>query len=628
MGPRRLSPTTPTLAYPRQRTMLRRGPLILTLTAGVIIFLLFVSSTSISDPEAGRRLHKPSIPSLPSLPNPFGPSAHKPPVQKNSTSGDTAWANDWNWLNPFSSSVTLDDTRSVLPPIRKRPPIYTYYDAEKETDEKVKTVEDKLLTIWRRAWWAQGFKPVILGKAEAMKNPMFGSFQMHEINGTLEHEIMRWLAWGYMGTGILANWLVLPMGPFDDDLLSYLRRGDYPELNYYQKMGNGLFTGDQKHIKAAISAGLSSADLKGAKDLVEAVSDNKIFKIDDRPVSIAFYDASVIEAKYKPVFNELTENKAKGYESLASLITSHLHNAFINTFTSGLSVLAPHANSSTILTAQAIALANALQTCPSSPLLSSCPPNKSKCTPCDSTSPMPIKYSSAYQNSSSIFTIGTVPHPLTLVSLFANTTDLTPRYIRRESPRDPWLAAITEEMLGSKISGPARIVSFKEDVASVKGAARSLWLTAEREWTEKDLEGHFGFSLFPSSSSPPSTNTSTPSLASSLKDSLSPTPDPTLFALLLSALKPTPSPSALDLTRQASLVEEAKKTVKRGSRSATGNGGMKDVVEAWNLADTEAWRFVRAFAARGRVERDEWLKEERKFAGGKGEEGGGGRWWD
>ena len=75
---------------------------------------------------------------------------HKPPVQRNSTSGDVHWFSDWKWLNPFSASVTLDDGRSVLPPLPIRPPIYTFYDAEAEKEPKIKTAENKLLLIWRR----------------------------------------------------------------------------------------------------------------------------------------------------------------------------------------------------------------------------------------------------------------------------------------------------------------------------------------------------------------------------------------------------------------------------------------------------------------------------------------------
>ena len=64
---------------------------------------------------------------------------------------------------------------------------------------------------------------------------------------------------------------------------------------------------------------------------------------------------------------------------------------------------------------------------------------------------------------------------------------------------------------------------------------------------------------------------------------------------------------------------------------------MKSVVDAteqWNLADTEAWKFARAFSARRRVEREVWENEEQKYAGSERKAGlrpgesGGGRWLD
>lgn len=64
---------------------------------------------------------------------------------------------------------------------------------------------------------------------------------------------------------------------------------------------------------------------------------------------------------------------------------------------------------------------------------------------------------------------------------------------------------------------------------------------------------------------------------------------------------------------------------------------LRDAVEAWNMADTEAWRFVRAFGAREAMIRKKWELEEKHFAGGRndddneeegeeGEKSGWGRW--
>jgi hypothetical protein len=40
-----------------------------------------------------------------------------------------------------------------------------------------------------------------------------------------------------------------------------------------------------------------------------------------------------------------------------------------------------------------------------------------------------------------------------------------------------------------------------------------------------------------------------------------------------------------------------------------------DEVEQWNLQDTEAWKFARAYSARRRMERKKWEEDERGFAG-------------
>ena len=87
-----------------------------------------------------------------------------------------------------------------------------------------------------------------------------------------------------------------------------------------------------------------------------------------------------------------------------------------------------------------------------------------------------------------------------------------------------------------------------------------------------------------------------------------------------------PAPSDAQLTKQKLLAEKARAVVKLGER----RGGKKefialrDAVEAWNMADTEAWKFVRAFNARRQVEREKWEAEENKFL----DKGMFGRWND
>ncbi|KAL9004142.1 MAG: hypothetical protein Q9188_003040, partial [Gyalolechia gomerana] len=478
-------------AYPRERPS-RKKIWRYTAAAGCLVLVLLFTSSSPVPSAKGAAQHI----------NPFGPTAHQPPNPRNSThSPEVKWYNHWKWLNPFSDSVTDDENRSVLPPPRERPPIYAFYDPDAEKDEKIKAAENKLLLIWRRAWWAQGFKPVILGKPEAMKNPLYERFQIRKMEHALGAEFMRWLAWGRMGTGILSNWLVLPMGPYNDHLLAFLRRGEYPKLTRYEDMGAGLLSGDKASIEAALTEALDSPNLKDSKSLARLIS-SKTLDVEPKPDAIAFYDSSTLADQYKSISASLPDSKAAGLLSLAELITSHLQLNFLETFNSGISILTPHRSQSLVIQYSAVTLANALITCPSSPIPDSCPPNNPKCTPCSSSKPLPINTPQFYTNTSTLFTIGTIPHPYTLACFLGKTKSLSIAHIRRNSARDPWLHSTTHQTLGPRLGGLDRIVSFKESVASEPSSSRSLWLVAEEDFVgdnsaldKRELEWHFGFAL-------------------------------------------------------------------------------------------------------------------------------------
>ena len=574
-------------AYPKEEPSPRKTLQYTVITVFAFVALLFYLSPSVRVvPDIRLFHHTPT---------------HQPPEQQNSTSGDAKWYSDWKWLHPFSASITLDEDRSVLPPLHKRPPIYTFYDADAEKEQKTKDAENKLLIIWRRAWWAQGFRPVILGRAEAMNNPLYERFQAHKLQPQLEANLVRWLAWGQMGTGILANWLVLPMGPRDDHLLSYLRQGEYPKLTRYEGLGAGLYTGEKAAINAAISEALGSSNLKDSQSVLEVV-ERRTISVDPTPPAIAFYDANANAEHYKSISARLAEDKAAGLTSLAQLISSHLHLTFLNAFNDGFAVVTPHADRTHILSQHSLSLANALRKCPSSPVPSSCPPNNQDCTPCSSISPLPIETPEHYTNNSAIYSIGTIPHPFTFASLLATTKDVTTQLIRRDTDRDRWLGAVTKKTLGSKVGGPSRIVSFKETVAGDWGSARGLWMTEDPRPERKDLEYHFGFQLAPFNA----TLGRSESLSESKKEHRA---------------------SQQAMQQQEFLLGNARAVVRQ--RPKKGKTGVKEMVEAWNLADTEAWRFVRAFGAREKVERLKWEEEEKSFAGGdEGREDGWGKWFD
>ncbi|KAK2071582.1 hypothetical protein P8C59_005992 [Phyllachora maydis] len=159
--------------------------------------------------------------------NPWKQPSHPPPRQRNDTDGESHWYSNRMWfLMPFSSSVTLDENRSLLPDLVRRTRIYCYYDNTVAKDAASKDAESDLLLIWRRAWWAHGFEPIILSPAEAMKNPRYEEVQRLEMgmhmDPALRTALMRWLAWEKMGGGLLADHLLFPMGPHHDPLLSHL----------------------------------------------------------------------------------------------------------------------------------------------------------------------------------------------------------------------------------------------------------------------------------------------------------------------------------------------------------------------------------------------------------------------
>ena len=201
------------------------------------------------------------LPNLDTLRFRFRPAAHRPSEQKDSSSGELKWYNDWTWLNPFSSSITLEEDRSVLPPLRTRRPVYTFYESSDKSDDEEKEADRKLLLVWRRAWYAQGFRPVVLTRAEAMNNPLYEAVQQLKIDPALQADLLRWLAWENMGTGLLADWHCFPMARYDDWLLSSLRRGALPtHITRFENFDSGLFAGEKTRIGEAIKEAIKAAN--------------------------------------------------------------------------------------------------------------------------------------------------------------------------------------------------------------------------------------------------------------------------------------------------------------------------------------------------------------------------------
>ena len=586
--------------------------------------------------DAVKHPHVPDLGELPAVPNPFGPSAHKPPVQPNSTSTGTyraiEWLSDFKWRNPFSSSITLDENRAVLPPLRERPSIYTYFDAPSKQDKAVSEAEHRLVLAWRRAWWAQGFKPQVLSRAEAMQHPQYQLAQRMKLNPNVETEIMRWLAWGHMGGGVLTNWLALPIAEYENPMLTFLRRAEYPTLSRVQTLNNGVFFGQGSAVEDALKKVMSNQLLKNVtanKEKLDQLAKkeggavvnllgSKDIAIDKKANGIAYYTTETISSKFGTVHEKLTnKTKAEGLDLLASLINSHLHLTFQELHPEGVVIAKPAPEHTTALMHEATEIARNLTQCPASPMPKSCPPNRSKCKPCDPNKPMKLHQYPEFVNTTKFFTIGTVPHPYTLTTLHYTHDVPDANFLRNNVKRDLWINELTRKSIGKEKTESYRVVQFKELVAAAP--AHTLWLTAEGE-TQDDLDWIFGFNL-PQAASP-TKEPSSPSDASELI--IFPRPGP-----------PHPTqgeevPDEIWIKKEEARLKKARDVLKSKEKGIT---QVIEAVEQWNLADTEVWKFATAYSGRRKMERKVWEEAEKKFAGSEKKAGvrpgeSGGRWLD
>ncbi|KAI1330564.1 hypothetical protein F5Y16DRAFT_362156 [Xylariaceae sp. FL0255] len=581
------------------------------LLAGLGLFALFtllftLPSAVPTSPSLSKSLadHKFSLPHYPEKLNPFKPPTHKPKQQKNSEYGGSTWYSNWNWRDPFSWTTTLEENRSLLPPLRDRTPIYCYYDSTVDRDDATKDAESALLLTWRRAWWAQGFRPTILGAAEAMHNPLYTELQGAEMEPRLKKDLMAWLAWDNMGDGLLASYLLLPMGPRQDPLLTFLRRGEYPEMTRWEDFSDGLFIGPPPMVTKAINEALQNRQRKTSKNFISAVASDT-FKVDPSHDSLVYYDRNTVDRHFSKIAEATIANRAEGLRSLNLLINSHLHNTWQDSFDKGIAVLKPLPTHTTTMIEPGVRLARRLATCHDSPLPASCPPNLPRCSPCVSSYPMQIATPARHRNKTRIYTIGTVPHPYMLRTLDSLRADLDVGFIRRETKRDQWLYVVFQEILGTGTTAAARVVKFKDAVAGDYATAHSLWLVGGEDTVQNEIDWWFGFSV--------------PKNTTDDGKSETPVPGPERRPKPIHDPADGPVPKDDELALEPGLLTRALEV--QGSK-VEDEVRIRDVVEAWNMADTEAWRFAKAFMARSELERQQWEKEESKFAGGAGSDTG------
>ncbi|KAG5922615.1 hypothetical protein E4U42_005425 [Claviceps africana] len=591
----------------------------------VFAFTLILTLLSRVPPSPSVSAHKTKVsPHLSHLPhvgnslsrsflNPFRQKSHRPPHNEKDEHAGSSWLADLSWLKvPFSSTFTIDQDRALLPPLKPRQSIYCYYDATAKKTSQEKDAESELLLTWRRAWWAQGFRPIILSASEAMNNPSYDILQRLKVDANLKEDLMRWLAWETMDGGILSSYTLLPTVPKEDSLLAYLRRGEYPHLTRWKDLDDALFTGQKDHVRSAIQAiiNMAPSNLQKAKNLMASVP-AEVFSVDKARTPLAAYTEATISKKYPTVAEAFKKSKADGLASLNRLITTHLHVAWQNRFSDGIEVLKPFPEHMSTLVSNALQLARQLATCSESPMPGTCPPNMSRCTPCVAMSPIPVTTPARFHNVSKIFTIGTVPHPWTRSVLTELRSSFNVSWIRQESPRDAWIMAVSQDLLGTGVSSTTRLVRLKEAVAGDYATAHSLWVAAEKDMPT-DMSWYFGFAIPKKGLGDGRAVAPVPADRQPDKKKKNPYRDS------------SPLVTPEQMHAEQPLIDDAKRVV--ALTKSTDETKLRASLEAWNMADAEIWKFVRAFQSRRHKEREQWEKSEAEYSSGSGTEKGRSAW--
>lgn len=549
--------------------------ILLLLSCTSLLFTIFIYPDAIdttttkaySAANAAKKYLPTELPkNLPKLPKfGWGSGARKPPASVNSTASAATYYSHWNWRHPFSSSVSKDEDRIVLPPLARRCPVYTYYDPKAPDAATVKP----LITEWRRAYWAYGFKPTVIGPKEAEADTFYEQLaKKEELSAELEGEVKRWLAWHHMKGGVLVDYRLIPMGDYDAPTLTKMRRCQFARMSRLEDWPGAYYAGEQKHVEDVLKYVLFKPLANGTTTMEDATRDTRdererdvqeLFHVEPRAPSLAYYSKETV----KKLYPELKE------EDLPALIGSHLHKTFLARYPDGISVLTPSPHNGKAVAQAVLPLANSLAQCPIGPLPSSCPPNRQKCSKCVSKEITLIKH--IPKNYNDTFMVSVVPHPHTFLSVKEGTTEFSPAYVRRQTFRDIWVKQVTPHITNPDFGAPRLALELK---TLVPDAQHSYWTVAD-DTMDLDLtrfEWRFGFKL--------------------------PTPKMDVETETLKG-------------QDAARYEMLKRSVEIiGKREEE---GIVSVIEAWNLADSEVWKFVKALGRRAKKELEEWEEEERQW---------------
>jgi hypothetical protein len=332
---------------------------------------------------------------------------------------------------------------------------------------------------------------------------------------------------------------------------SFLKCG-FGRLTTYASTGEQLLHGTRaayEHVVQYIIDNSSEFDTTSeTRSLFEIIYSQ--FNVQASLVGLATYSPASVSESFPTLESTL----------LPSLINAHLHEHFLRQHPV-LAVIDPIQDSRLTLFRQNFSsLANSIATCPSSPVIGSCPPGFPRCKPCKPA--VVIQVRSLANVPHNAYILGSVPHPYTFLSYIYHRPNLDARFVR-ETRRDDWVSSVTAEIVDKRAGSFQRMQTFKEFVltdsvttfdAKLPGG---IWQT----WEELGLEG--------------------------LESALG------FHCDIAVREEKEDAARANDL----SSVFVAKDRVLSQSSDST-----RDAIESWHLAWTEVWYFIRALQRKRRSE--------------------------
>ncbi len=140
-----------------------------------------------------------------------------------------------------------------LPSVRRACPVFTYYQPLSDADDPLPI---QVLDIWGYAFYAQGFRPVILNRTHAEKRVNFTEisekFSRFPTVNPPKYDLncyLRWIALVEQGGGLLMDYDILPMTSLRNEDMRKLRECKWGDLTMDSSMYPMVTHGNASEIE-------------------------------------------------------------------------------------------------------------------------------------------------------------------------------------------------------------------------------------------------------------------------------------------------------------------------------------------------------------------------------------------